>query len=104
MSHQKDQIIKWIVFVSEKEVEYIIEEDDKYYLEVINTNPRSIIMKMNLNVSSKMYDLTKAQDKCSTTNGSCVLGLLFPNTHYVIVTTPNNVCYKSQLLKKKLFC
>ncbi|KAL7175600.1 hypothetical protein ACSBR2_029238 [Camellia fascicularis] len=73
-----------------REAEYLIEEDDKYSIGIVNTNPRSIIMKMNLNVSSKMYDTTKSKSMCSTINGSCQLNLGFPNTQFVTVTTPNN--------------
>ncbi|CAB4266256.1 unnamed protein product [Prunus armeniaca] len=73
-----------------KEAEYNIEEDDKYYLDIINTKPRGIIITLNVNVSSTMYDITKAKAICSTTKGSCRLRLAFPNTHYVILTTPNN--------------
>ncbi|KAK9270327.1 hypothetical protein L1049_025905 [Liquidambar formosana] len=73
-----------------REAEYTIEEDDKYYVGIINTNPKSIIMNMNVNVSSKMYDITKAKSMCSTSNGSCQLKLLFPNTQFVVLSTPNN--------------
>ncbi|CAL5418076.1 unnamed protein product [Camellia sinensis] len=73
-----------------REAKYFIEEDDKYYIGIVNTNPRSVIMKMNLNVSSKMYDTTKSESMCSTINGSCQLNLVFPNTQFVTVTTPNN--------------
>lgn len=73
-----------------KEAEYTIEEDDKYYLGLVNTNPRSIIMKITLNVTSKLHDLSKARNMCSTIKGSCRLMLLFPKTHYVVVTTPHN--------------
>ncbi|KAF8377607.1 hypothetical protein HHK36_030989 [Tetracentron sinense] len=72
------------------EVEYVIEEDDSYYIGVVNMNPRSIVMAMNVNVSSKMYDTTKAKSICSTINGLCRLKLPFPNTRFVILTTPNN--------------
>ncbi|KAA8537817.1 hypothetical protein F0562_027603 [Nyssa sinensis] len=47
-----------------REAEYTIEEDDKYYVGIVNANPRSIIM--------------------------CRLSLLFPNTQFIIVNTPNN--------------
>ncbi|XP_022772226.1 uncharacterized protein LOC111314876 isoform X2 [Durio zibethinus] len=73
-----------------KEAEYTIEEDDKYYLGVINSNHRSIIINFGLNVTSKVYDVTKASNTCSTLNGSCRLKLLFPDTQYVIVSTPDN--------------
>lgn len=74
-----------------KEAEYNIEEDDRYYLEIINANRRSIIITVNVNVSSKMHDLAKAKAMCSTAkSSSCQLRLVFPNTHYVILTTPNN--------------
>ncbi|OWM70824.1 hypothetical protein CDL15_Pgr014497 [Punica granatum] len=75
--------------INGKEAEYTIEEDDKYYVSIVNANPRSIIMTMKVNVSSKMYDLTKAKSSCSTLNGSCRLELLFPKTHYIVLTTPN---------------
>ncbi|CAK9174376.1 unnamed protein product, partial [Ilex paraguariensis] len=73
-----------------KEALYSIEEDDRYYVGIINSNPRSIIMTMDVNVSSKMYDTTRAKSMCSTTKGSCRLNLLFPKTEYVIISTPNN--------------
>ncbi|KAG6674541.1 hypothetical protein I3843_15G043400 [Carya illinoinensis] len=76
--------------INGKGAEFSIEEDDRFYLGIINTNPRSIIMTMTLNVSAKIYDTSKAKSMCSTTSGSCRLNLLFPNTHYVILTTPNN--------------
>ncbi|KAF3446587.1 hypothetical protein FNV43_RR11767 [Rhamnella rubrinervis] len=75
--------------INSKEAEFSIEEDDRYYLDIINTNPRSIIMKLNLNVSSMMYDISKAKNKCSTIKGSCQLRLLLPNTHYLVLTTPS---------------
>lgn len=73
-----------------KAAEYVIEEDDRYYIGTTNLSPRSIMVVMNVNVSSKMYDSTKAKSMCSTGSGTCHLDLLFPNTQYVVVTTPNN--------------
>ncbi|XP_077214884.1 E3 ubiquitin-protein ligase APD2-like [Tasmannia lanceolata] len=72
------------------EAEYIVEEDDSYFIGVVNLNPQSITAKMRVGVSSKIYDTTKSKTSCSTTNGFCRLKLLFPNTHYVVLTTPNN--------------
>lgn len=86
-----------------KEAEFTIEEDDRYYLDIINTNSRSIIMTLNLNVSSKMYDISKAKKNCSTRNGLCQLRFLFPNTHYVILTTPNSVSPKAKQLSHEMF-
>lgn len=76
--------------ISGKGAEFTIEEDDRYYVVVINSNPRNIIMSMTLNASAKMYDTSKAKSVCSTATGSCRLGLMFPDTHYVILTTPTN--------------
>ncbi|XP_065846926.1 E3 ubiquitin-protein ligase APD2-like [Euphorbia lathyris] len=73
-----------------KEAEYLVEEDDKYYLGLINTNPRSIIIKIALNITSKMHDLSKANNMCSTKEGSCRLMLPFPKTQFVVLTTPDN--------------
>ncbi|KAF8410149.1 hypothetical protein HHK36_002671 [Tetracentron sinense] len=64
------------------EAEYIIEEDDSYYIGVVNMNPRSIVMAMNVNVSSKMYNTAKAKSMCSTISGLCRLKLLFPRTQF----------------------
>uniref|UniRef100_A0A2P2KYY4 Uncharacterized protein MANES_18G043400 n=1 Tax=Rhizophora mucronata TaxID=61149 RepID=A0A2P2KYY4_RHIMU len=77
-------------FFAGKEAEYTIEEDDKYYIGLLNTNPKNIIMSMSVNVTSKMYDLSKARNMCSTIRGSCRLKLPFPNTQYFVVTTPDN--------------
>lgn len=73
-----------------KAAEYVIEEDDRYCIGITNLNPRSIMVVMHVNVSSKMYDSTKAKSMCSTGSGTCHLNLLFPITQYVVVTTPNN--------------
>ncbi|KAL3505089.1 hypothetical protein ACH5RR_034930 [Cinchona calisaya] len=84
-------LLKYSTSTEGKEAEYFIEEDDRYYIGIINPNPRSIMVVMNTTVSSKMYDDTKAKSMCSSTgSGSCRLDVLFPNTQYVVVTTPNN--------------
>lgn len=77
--------------LSGKEAAYIIEEDDRYHIGILNMNARSIILTMNINVSAKVYDTTKAKNMCSTVNGSCRLRLFFPITNYVILTAPENV-------------
>lgn len=74
-----------------KEAEYIVEEDDGYHIGVLNMNARNIMLTMNVNVSAKVYDTTKAKKMCSAANGSCRLTFLFPNTYYIILTAPNNV-------------
>lgn len=81
-----------------KEAKYIVEEDDRYDIGILNMNARNIILTMNVNVSAKVYDTTKAKKMCSIgKNGSCKLGLLFPIT-YVILTTPKNVSPINYLL------
>ena len=80
-----------IIFIcTGREAEYTILEDNRYYVGIINANRKSVIMTLNVNVTSKMYDITKAKSMCSTIKGSCRLNLLFPNTQFVILTTPNN--------------
>ena len=74
-----------------REAEYFIEEDNSYDIGVLNMNDRNIILNLNVNVSAKVYDTTKAKNMCSTVNGSCRLSLLFPNTYYVILTATKNV-------------
>lgn len=76
---------------SGKDAEYTIQEDDKYYLGLVNTNPKSIIMNIAVNVTAKLYDVSKARNMCSTIKGSCRLMLPFPKAQYVVVTTPDNV-------------
>ncbi|TKY75006.1 hypothetical protein E2542_SST03771 [Spatholobus suberectus] len=76
--------------VNGKEAEYMVEEDDRYHIGVLNMNGRNIILTMEVNVSAKVYDTAKAKKMCSTTNGSCMLSFVFPNTHYVILTATNN--------------
>ncbi|XP_058722217.1 E3 ubiquitin-protein ligase APD3-like [Vicia villosa] len=73
-----------------KEAEYIVEEDDRYHIAVLNMNPRNIILTMNVNVSAKIYDTTKSTNMCSTWNGSCKLDTFFPITYYVILTSSKN--------------
>ncbi|GMI89694.1 ABERRANT POLLEN DEVELOPMENT 3 [Hibiscus trionum] len=68
-----------------KEAEFTIDEDNKYYVGVINSNPRRTVMTFDLNVTSKVYDVSKARNVCSTLNGTCRFDLHFPNTKYVVV-------------------
>ncbi|WOK97499.1 hypothetical protein Cni_G06207 [Canna indica] len=70
--------------------EYIIAEDNMYYLGVVNLTPRSIVMNINIKVTSKMYDTSKATSICSTSNVVCKLKLLFPNTQYYVLATPES--------------
>ncbi|KAK3011694.1 hypothetical protein RJ639_011644 [Escallonia herrerae] len=81
--------LRWDAQTS-SEAKYSIEEDDRYYIGIINSNPRSIIMTLSVNVLSKMYDTTKAKTMCSTISGSCRLNLPFPNSQFIVVTTPAN--------------
>lgn len=82
-----------------KEAEYIVEEDDRYDIGILNMNARNIILNMNVDVSAKVYDTTKAKKMCSIgKNGSCKLGLFSPITYHVILTTPKNVSPINYLL------
>lgn len=74
-----------------KEAGYIIEEDDRYHIGVLNMNDMNIISTMNVNISAKVYDTSKAKKICSTANGLCRLSLLFPNTHYIALMATNDV-------------
>ncbi|KAI4321058.1 hypothetical protein MLD38_034479 [Melastoma candidum] len=76
--------------VKRKETEYTIEEDDKYYVRVLNTHSKSIITSVSVTVTSRIYDLTKANARCFTSKASCRLRLQFPETQYVVLTTPAN--------------
>ncbi|XP_028806905.1 uncharacterized protein LOC114761656 isoform X2 [Neltuma alba] len=73
-----------------KEAEYLIEEDDRYHIGVLNMNGGNIILTMHVNVSAMVYDTSKAKKLCSTANGLCRLSLLFPHTHYLTLMTTNN--------------
>ncbi|KAE8683329.1 RING/U-box superfamily protein isoform 3 [Hibiscus syriacus] len=76
--------------VTGEEAEYTIDEDGIYSVGVINSNPRTTKMTLNITVTAMVYDVTKATSVCSTRNGSCFLDLHFPNTHYVVVSTPDH--------------
>ncbi|CAJ1973441.1 unnamed protein product [Sphenostylis stenocarpa] len=56
--------------VTGKEAEYLVEEDDRYHIGVLNMNARNIILTMEVNISAKVYDTTKAKKMCSTAKGS----------------------------------
>ncbi|MED6162899.1 hypothetical protein PIB30_074778 [Stylosanthes scabra] len=77
--------------INGNEAEYMIEEDDKYQIGVVNMNEKNIVLNLNVNVSAKVYDTSKANNIYSSANGSCTLRLLFPNTYHVILTAPKNV-------------
>ncbi|XP_058080697.1 E3 ubiquitin-protein ligase APD2-like [Magnolia sinica] len=72
------------------EVEYTVEDDDSYYIGAANLNPQTVVVTMMVEVSSKIYDTTKAKRVCSTKNGFCRITLPFPNTQYVVLATPDD--------------
>ncbi|XP_027902365.1 uncharacterized protein LOC114162616 isoform X2 [Vigna unguiculata] len=76
--------------VNGKEAEYLVEEDDRYHIGVLNMNAKNIFLTMEVNVSAKVYDTTKAKKMCSTENGPCRLSVFFPETHYIILTAADN--------------
>ena len=80
------------------EAEYTVEEDDSYYIGVVNLYHQSIVVEMKLDLSSKIYDTTRAKSQCSTAEGCCMLKLPFPNTQYVVLATPNDVTFLSFLI------
>ncbi|KAI3986990.1 hypothetical protein MKX01_039925 [Papaver californicum] len=75
---------------STTQVEYLIGEGDNYHICVINMKARPIAMEIDVNVSSTMYDIRKANNICSTINGLCQLNLLFPKQQFLVLATPNN--------------
>ncbi|XP_026657922.1 E3 ubiquitin-protein ligase APD1 [Phoenix dactylifera] len=72
-----------------REAEYTIAEDDSYYFGVVNLSPRTMVLIMKVNVTSKIYDISRASNICSTTDGLCKLELHLPSTCYYVLTTPN---------------
>lgn len=70
------------------EAEYKVEEEDSYFIGTVNLNNKGIAMGMKVELSSKIYDTTKAKSQCSANQGFCRLKLLFPNTQYVLLATP----------------
>ncbi|KAJ8638389.1 hypothetical protein MRB53_012656 [Persea americana] len=72
------------------EAEYTVEEEDSYYIGVVNLNQRGVVMAIKVDLSSTKYDTTKAKSQCSATQGFCRLNLLFPSNQYVVLATPNN--------------
>lgn len=71
------------------EAAHRIEEDDRYNIGIINSNPKGVILQMNVSISSTAYDIKKAKSMCSTKNGPCRLSLSYPSPQYVVMTTPD---------------
>ncbi|OIS96271.1 PREDICTED: uncharacterized protein LOC109236240 [Nicotiana attenuata] len=71
------------------EAAYIIEEDDRYNIGITNQNSKGVILLMNVNISSTMYNIKKAKSICSTNNGPCRLDLSYPSTQYFVLATPD---------------
>ncbi|KAK1323275.1 hypothetical protein QJS10_CPA02g00349 [Acorus calamus] len=71
------------------EAEYLVKEDNYYYIGVVNLNPQSVMVYMNVNISSKTYNTSKAITNCSMASGLCEFDLLFPRATYVVLTIPS---------------
>nr|XP_009777212.1 PREDICTED: uncharacterized protein LOC104226833 isoform X2 [Nicotiana sylvestris] len=71
------------------EATYRIEEDDRYNIGITNQNSKGVILLMNVNISSTMYNIKKAKSICSTKNEPCRLDLSYPSTQYVVLATPD---------------
>lgn len=73
-----------------RSAEYTVGEDDNYYFGIMNLSPRTTVITMKVNVTSKIYDINQATDICSTNvEGSCKFDLHLPGTCYYVLTTPN---------------
>ncbi|KAL6013203.1 hypothetical protein ACLOJK_003695 [Asimina triloba] len=72
------------------EFKYTVEDDDSYYIGATNLNPQRVLVTLRVDVSSKMYDTVDAKILCQTRDGFCKFRLPFPNTQYVLLTTPND--------------
>ncbi|KAG1347886.1 hypothetical protein COCNU_06G017150 [Cocos nucifera] len=70
--------------------EYTIADDDSYYFGVVNLIPRPMVMILKVNVTSKIYDISRANNICSTTDGLCKLELHLPSICYYVLTTSNS--------------
>ncbi|KAF3777514.1 hypothetical protein EJ110_NYTH40585 [Nymphaea thermarum] len=73
------------------EVNYTVEEDDNYYIGAVNVNSRTVKATMTVDISSMVYNTSKAETQCSTKNGLCSLKILFPKTRYAVITTPKDM-------------
>ncbi|KAK1276239.1 hypothetical protein QJS04_geneDACA001658 [Acorus gramineus] len=69
--------------------EYLVKEDNYYYIGVVNLNPQSVMVSMNVDISSKTYDTSKAITNCSMASGLCEFDLPFPRATYVVLTIPS---------------
>ncbi|XP_073005427.1 E3 ubiquitin-protein ligase APD2-like isoform X1 [Typha latifolia] len=69
--------------------EYTVPDDNSYYFGLVNLTPRSVAMTMELNITSKIYDTSKANRICSTSSGPCKLDLRLLGTRYYVLTTPD---------------
>lgn len=87
-------IVTSFLFSSEwsgnRTAEYTIAEDDSYYFGVVNLTPRTMVIILKVNVTSKVYDISRATNICSTTDGLCKLELQLPSNCYYVLTTPNS--------------
>ncbi|KAK1300833.1 hypothetical protein QJS10_CPB13g00475 [Acorus calamus] len=71
------------------EAEYLVKEDNYYYIGVVNLNPQSVMVSMNIDISSKTYDTSKAITNCSMASGLCEFDLPFPRATYVVLMIPS---------------
>ncbi|KAL4181165.1 hypothetical protein AMTRI_Chr12g269920 [Amborella trichopoda] len=81
----------WQQALGTGKAEYTVEENASYYLEIVNLGSRSLRVSLAANISSKVYDTSKALCNCSMDNGPCSLELLFSSKRYAVVTTPTNL-------------
>lgn len=86
------------------EVNYTVEEDDNYYIGAVNLNSRTVKATMTVDISSMVYDTSKAETQCSTKNGLCSLKLLFPKTRYAVLTTPKDMTVCISISLRFSFC
>ncbi|KAK9111761.1 hypothetical protein Scep_019280 [Stephania cephalantha] len=86
---------------STRKAEYLIKEDDTYYVSILNMNLRSIAFSMNISTTLRVYDTSNATSKCSVENGSCQLNIAFPKPQFLILSTP---AHGLQLFQFRIKC
>ncbi|KAF3449548.1 hypothetical protein FNV43_RR10277 [Rhamnella rubrinervis] len=80
--------LSWNVIHGSGVIRQSILKSSSYYVAVGNLNSENVEVQLNLSIKAFLYNTTEAYYKCTFTQGSCSMKILFPEGNAAVLTSP----------------
>ncbi|KAM1749021.1 hypothetical protein ACFX12_009941 [Malus domestica] len=80
--------LSWNLIHGSGMIEQDLSKSSTYYVSVGNLNAEDVEVQLNITVNALLYNTNSAYYKCTFTDESCTLKILFPEGNEAVLTTP----------------